>query len=634
MKISKLAIQNFRIISNAVLDLSSTPFVCIRGKKYAGKSSIGQAVSMILTDTTQALDGQGRGYVSKIRRGESKSVLSGQIQGKHLIERTVTLNTNTSGRTSKSTCIDDPDWHPLPFENFLSRYRDALIVATNTDYLLTLGEKEQKNLLAKLVLPERHDFPKEKTEAVDKYIGQGVVNFNGEPFAVIALAYDKLYKERAVVNRQVKEFEIPEPMLNIPADLETLQKQLGDAKKTRTDMLAEKDRAVSKANEIEVKRAGLQANLESLRADVTRGEARLTALAASILNAEQLKGLTETAAKADELKRLREQHAAYRESIGRVTEQKTRLNAIADEGTTCPTCDQSIDAARLSQLATELDKEIEVADRELQTLDTKIEAIGDVGSALAAIQKHKDAEKEKETLTASLQETVKVGKAKRAELDALGEKVDAAATFTQPLALLNADIDALTEALRPVIAAEERKKDIAVKTEQLAKLQAKAKAVDELVEYFGKDGIKATLIADHIGKFENMVLDVMSICGYKCSLTLEPFDFQVETARGYIGPVKELSGAEKHLFCATFQLAVSIAAGINMVVIDEIQELGEELLRLFYGKVYGLIQSGDLEQAIMIGYSTDKALPNPQAPGSAYYLVEDGQVSLLGRRTA
>jgi hypothetical protein len=36
-----------------------------------------------------------------------------------------------------------------------------------------------------------------------------------------------------------------------------------------------------------------------------------------------------------------------------------------------------------------------------------------------------------------------------------------------------------------------------------------------------------------------------------------------------------------------------------------------------------------LEQAIMIGFSLDKNLPKPQAPGSKYFFVEDGTVGEL-----
>jgi hypothetical protein len=154
---------------------------------------------MNLSPTTAGLDLQGRGFTRKIMRGEDRAIITTEIQGgKHLIQQTVKLDTNTTGRTSRAICLDDDSWKPLPFENYLTRYKDAIIVALNTEAFLAMGEKEQKGLLAKLALPERYDFPPETMQAVESAIGQGTIDFNGEPFALIDKAYKKLYEERTL----------------------------------------------------------------------------------------------------------------------------------------------------------------------------------------------------------------------------------------------------------------------------------------------------------------------------------------------------------------------------------------------------------------------------------------------------
>ena len=65
------------------------------------------------------------------------------------------------------------------------------------------------------------------------------------------------------------------------------------------------------------------------------------------------------------------------------------------------------------------------------------------------------------------------------------------------------------------------------------------------------------------------------------------------------------------------------------MVIDEVEELGEDIRPLLYRTVFQLIQYGKLEQAILIGFSLDKTLPKPQAPGSKYFFVSDGTVEEL-----
>jgi hypothetical protein len=181
-----------------------------------------------------------------------------------------------------------------------------------------------------------------------------------------------------------------------------------------------------------------------------------------------------------------------------------------------------------------------------------------------------------------------------------------------------------------VIAAEERTKEIKRLTEQKDKLVKRAATLDMLVKYFDKDGVKKTLIEAHIGGFESKLRDVMSAWGYECSLS-EDLKFEVKTSRGYIGPVKEISGAEEHIFKVAFQCAVSIAAGIGLVVIDEVEELGSDIRNNLYQVVFNLIQQGKLDQAILIGYSLDKTAPDPKkrAPGSRYFYVEDGTVTEL-----
>ena len=145
-----------------------------------------------------------------------------------------------------------------------------------------------------------------------------------------------------------------------------------------------------------------------------------------------------------------------------------------------------------------------------------------------------------------------------------------------------------------------------------------------------EDPIKKKLIGEYVGPFEAKLNTVMEAFGCKTSLTFEPqTSFDVTTTRGYVGPLKELCGAEGEIFKRAFQCAVSIAAGINMVVIDEMEELGEDIRPVLFRAVYGLIDSGQLEQAIMIGFSLDKNLPKPQAPGSKYFFVEDGTVEEL-----
>ena len=195
--------------------------------------------------------------------------------------------------------------------------------------------------------------------------------------------------------------------------------------------------------------------------------------------------LDKLASKADELAKLKAQHSGMHGGMIAVNEQISRLKDISEKGATCPTCDQDIDAGKIATLIADLEKEYAEADQRIQALDTKIEAIGDINAAKESLRKHEAAVKEKITLEASLTETVKQGKATKAELEALPEASNATLPFNDPLATLQAQEDKVNEQLRPVMAAEERASEITRLTAQKEKLVKKAATLDTLVKYLG-----------------------------------------------------------------------------------------------------------------------------------------------------
>jgi hypothetical protein len=634
MRLEGLRLQNYRVHRDSSLAIGNASFVILRGANGGGKSSFPDALSVNLAQTTVSLEADGDGYRDKIAQKEKQSIITAEIEGQHFLKSTVTLSLGAAGRQAKIECVDEPDNTKAinGFTNFLADRRDALLVALNTEFFSKQDRKRQTNLLAKLVLPSRYDFPKDKIEATNALLDTPI-NFEGDPFEVITSAHKQLYKLRESVNRQVKDFVIPEALpLPKGIDSESLQTQLTEIRAKRSNLQLERDTAVAKANEIEVKRATLQTTRENLLKRRDDDQKKLAAAEASILSDEDVAKLKAIEEKAKELADLKKQHSAYLGGMRLVDEQIDRLRDIPEKGATCPTCDQDIDGAKIEKLIADLKEEVVKADAELQKLDTKIEAIGDVDEAKEKIKKHEEAVKAKAEIEASLLKTVAEGKKTRSELDALPEKKDATLDFGNPLTVLQTQEDNINQQLRPVIAAEERAKEITRLTEQKAKLIAKAGTLNELTIYFDKEGVKKTLISQYIGSFESKINSVMGAFGCKTSLSFDPLGFDVTTSRGYVGPIKELCGAEAEIFKRAFQCAVSIASGIKMVVIDEMEELGIDIRHFLFGAVLDLIDAGHLEQAIFIEFSLDKTLPDPKkrVPNSRYFFVENGTVEVLG----
>ena len=632
MRLRKITLENYRIHKQSTLNIGDSRFIIVRGPNGGGKSSFADGLSVNLTGTTVSLPGDGKGYAAKIAQGEKKATVTAEIQGQHTLQSVLTLTLGAAGRDRKVTCLDAPEDSKIVnnFEGFLADKKPALLIATQTEYFGKLDEEKQTNLIAKLVLPARYNFPTDKIQATEDVLGKGIIDFDANPFDVIGKAYKLTYKERESVNRLVRDFVVPD-RLEAPkgVDSASLQTQLTTIREKRGNLQKERDAAVAKANEGEVERGKLETKIVGLRADADRQKKSLADLDAKILTAADEKKFKDIAAKAEELSKLKEFHAGLRTTLQVSSVQISRLKEIAENGATCPTCDSEIDAGKIAGLIAELEKEYAETDRKIQECDKKIEAFGDVQGAIEALKKHEAASKERSEAEKALLDTVKIGKETKAKIEALPPKVDATAPFTEPLAKLQTEEDAINAQLRPVIAAEERAKDIEAKTKTLDKLKAKAALVDTLVKYYDTDGVKAELIGSYIGGFEAKLFSVLDAWGFKCSLKLDPFDFQVTTRRGYTGPVKELSGAEEHIFKYAFQCAVSIAAGIKFVVVDEVELLGQDIRNALYSRLFAMIQEGTLEQAIIIGFSLDKTLPKPQAPGSKYFYISDGTVEEL-----
>lgn len=626
MRIPRIELENFRVHGHTVLDIGNNSIVIIRGEHASGKTTIGQAISMALGVTTMGLDQQGRNFQRKIKRGEDKAVITVDIQAKHLIRQKVVLNTNSSGRVPKSTCLDDDSWKPLPFDNFLASYKDAILVAANTDYFLRMGEKEQKNLLAKLVLPARYDFPKDKTEAATRLLGE-TIDFTSEPFAVIAEAYKKLFQERTIVNRQIKELPMPEAIpLPTGVNSEALKAEIGELEAREKTLRAECDTAVDAETKKATERSRLHTTLINLRAEVTKIQERIEALENQRGSESDRKKKAE---RAKFLPRLNELRAEQRELSVKINAKVAELKDLEDlvDRSECPTCGQELTEDKLKSYTASLATKRQEYAKRLDEVESELRNLADVEAADAAVKKDAELAAEHETLTKKLEDTIATGKKNRAELDALGDPVDARAPFHVELESLGTKIKGLQDKLQPVLAAEARAVEIDNRKKLIEKLQAKSKELDGLVDYFGKDGVKADLISEHIGGFESKMNAVMAPWGYKIALTFEPYDFMVTNARGDTNPVTEVSGAEEQMFQLAVQCAVSRVAGIGFVVADKMDTFLPKHRARASAALKSMIDEGFLEQVFII--AADDARNAIKADGVVTYFVNEGVAEKL-----
>jgi DNA repair exonuclease SbcCD ATPase subunit len=632
VKLNKLRVQKFRNITDMTLDTEGSKFVIVRGRNGQGKTSLSEALSLALTDTTWGLDKRGAGFVRKIKRGETKSILEADLQGANrTIRRTVTLNVNSSGRTQVSEDIADPEWIPVKFEKLLADKKTALEIAINTRSFQSMiysgDEKAQKNLLAQLVLPARYDFPKETIAEVESVLGQGTINFDAEPFAVIEQTYKKLFSERQETNRKVKEFVLPDSLPRPQGgDSESLKAELDTLREDRRKQSVERDAASRKANEATLKRDRANAKIDTLEAVLKASKESLRSLEANILpDPAAVQEVASRKAQRDQL--LADQQRIVREEDVAKSERNALLK-LSGLGTICPTCDQEIDDAKLVQL---VEANLAVCTRleaEYDKTTHALTALGDVDGAIAKLERHKKALTEKTDATAKIEENGLALKRAKEEAEMLSGGLFDSATFDDSISETDRKIEKIIQQIQPVIASEERDKDIAAKKERLSALEAKAAKLDRLVKFFDKDGLKAKLIAEYIGGFEQKVNAVLSVWNYSCSLSIEPFKFEITDYRGVSTPLIDLSGAEELMFYAAFQCAVSRTAGIGFVVIDRVDTLLPDLRPKMFQKLYQMVSENVLDQVIMLVADVSEQVP--KLADSRFFVIEEGSVRRLG----
>jgi hypothetical protein len=129
-----------------------------------------------------------------------------------------------------------------------------------------------------------------------------------------------------------------------------------------------------------------------------------------------------------------------------------------------------------------------------------------------------------------------------------------------------------------------------------------------------------------VNTFEHRLNEVLNAWGYSCALSIEPYSFDVTTAREDVIPLRELSGAERVMFSLAFQCAVSRTANIGIVVIDEVATLLPELRTTMYRQLHGMVRDGYLDQVIMLVADTSEELPSKPLAGSAFFMVDGGAV--------
>ena len=301
----------------------------------------------------------------------------------------------------------------------------------------------------------------------------------------------------------------------------------------------------------------------------------------------------------------------------------------------CPTCTQEISpefigakiaAHKQSQQGLEADK----AD-----LEAKRSELGDIAGAEAVLKRQEEKMQQKlawvQTVTAATERITFIENAVK-DLEAAlaaAKAAEASPVDTSALDALTKEIGEWEGRLAPAVQYESTLKQIEQATARYEEQNLAVNELETLCAHFGKDGIKAKLIKEHIGAFGETVNTVLSKWGYTACLSIEPYSFEVmtpKTAPRYL-PLKELSGFERLAFGVALQCAIAVHSKLRMILVDRADTMIDAQRNRLLGCIKLMLDEGMLDQAIVM--IAEKSKDVPQKPGTQFYFIEDGTIERL-----
>jgi hypothetical protein len=377
----------------------------------------------------------------------------------------------------------------------------------------------------------------------------------------------------------------------------------------------------------------LRENLKRAEASVESGQLELQEVNAVLLEASALKKHEKIAAG----RAIFNQLAEKIEETVREIEAQREAQSIYDDLRSepcCPTCTQAITPAFI-------DKKIEfykaeenaIVEQQLAFMKEQ-QGLGDIAGSEVIIRNNNAKGEEKKRIQTALSEKATFIAQATIEIEGVESQLETAKTVAAVpvdntlLDSLNADIAAWEAALSPAIQYESTLKQIEESTARQAAQKLVVADLETLCAYFGKDGIKATLISDHIGAFTQTVNGVLRAWGYEAELVIEPYSFLVTGSKGKL-PLKELSGSERLFFGVALQAAIAVHGKIRMILVDRADTLINGERKKLFACLKGMLDAGTLDQAIVMVSDDTATAPEKVPTGVAYYRVADGKVIRL-----
>ena len=585
MRIRQLILKNFRSHRETLLDLDRFNF--IRGANGCGKSSIQMALEYLFTGRCRLTDGAGRGAEALIRIGEKELEVSATLEGGETISRRRTRKSQMVEINGKRVPVDTA-------ESFLTKHfgpTDTLAAVMNVGHFGEMSETEQRRALAQMIAAGKTDILDEIRHAL-RDINEEMPRL--ESVTDIEAAYKRFCDLHAEAIFALKDSVQPEKCATLSASqrVESAQ-ELPRVPQQQMGWLA--------LLKSDADTCWRNAQPASRQADEEMDYSLLEI--PSLWEDEQLHQGDSPTECAKELRRNLADLAAEREAV---QASLTVRQNLKDE---CPTCGQAISETAKVKAIDAVREKLTDLQGDIQRAREELNCYGDPEGAASSPADHHRALAEQRHLLGSefggpatrKPDAAKVGGRERTNG---GERVD----VKRP---------------QPEIAKECRE---AYASEKSA-LDQKLSILDQLIEYFGPNGSIMKQAGSQMELFKEKLNSQLAALGYRCRLTLEPFEIRVGScAFGEPGLLlKQLSESECFRFGIAFQIALAAVTGIRFVVIDRADVLDRPRRR----ELTALLLSNEIDQAIVLATGEE---PAPLSVPAGVKFIDLAQANQIQRR--
>jgi exonuclease SbcC len=644
--------ENFRNHRKTEITLDRINFFV--GHNNAGKTSILAAIDWGLTGRCMWTDRAGRGAAELVRQGEKRVTVVLEVEGLGAVVRSLPPHSLQVGRASG---VNEGQ---AAIHNFLGVDEDRLRVAINATAFLSMSPAEQRAFLfsaygltwtADQVVEElarwlskkghKEEDARRLAEKAKDYYPAGIT---GGP--EIFEAMEKRAKEERKElkkDRQRAEAALADIQNSLTA-AHAFSEELAKAREKKAALLARRDellQACGAGREARARRQVLAERIAQAENRLAETRAKAQALATEVAalggpESDQDRHWQELEQKLQEqLEAANGAAAAVRSRMetidraGRALAGKERRCPLAPDVLQCGLTEEQLQAVlkvlrqEYKALARELDKHQAVA-RETA------EKLADIRQKLTECQ---DRAKRALALEAGLKAQRQM--ITRLEEDLAGWK-DELAGLREPDQTLLEELDLVEAMLREEEDILAREKELEALAGRIAALERDMETlarevadIEVLVKALGPDGLRKDLLAGILEGFVGRANDRLGrLTGGAYQIDLAPdMTILCRADGGPLLPLKLLSKSEQLRVGIAVSEALSAAAGLRFLAIDEADMLDQENRDLLAGML--LDTAEDFDQVLVFTTVGDVRPENPGIPGVKMFWVEEGTVREL-----